>query len=94
MDWQIRHTGLTPEEAKARLLALAEERSCALLVARNPWHAVGIAAAAGFLLAMTPRFWSRAGSGGMCLIQRIVPLLLKPRVTALDRLKARARRVG
>jgi hypothetical protein len=93
MDWQTRHAGLTPEQAKARLLALVEESSAPSVIARHPWYALAIALAGGFFLARTARFWCRVGSGGMCLVQQIVPLLLAPRNTALDDLKARARRM-
>lgn len=92
MGWKTGHARLTPEEAKAHLLAIADERSATSLVGRYPLRALVIALAAGFLVAKTARFWAMAGSGGMWLVQQIIPLPMKARQTPLDRLKAHTRR--
>ncbi len=94
MGWQAGHARLTPEEARAQLLALAGEPPGPSVLARHPFRALGIALAAGFLFARTARLWSAAGSGGLWLLQQVIPLPLKPRSTPLDKIKARARRVG
>ncbi len=93
MDWKTSHARLTPEEARAQLLALLGEPTGPSIIGRHPYRALAIALATGFLFAKTVRLWSAAGSGGLWLIQRVLPLPFKPRATALDRIKARARLV-
>jgi hypothetical protein len=84
---------LTPEQAKAQLLAIAAEPGVTSLIDRYPFRALAIALAAGFLFARTIGFWPMAGRGAMWLVERLVPLPARPKDTALEKLRARVRRM-
>jgi hypothetical protein len=94
MGWKTGHARLTPEEAKAQLLTIAQERSSPSLFGRYPWRILAAALVGGFLVSRMTRLRPLAAIGAMWLVKKVVPLPGKSPSTGLDRLKARARRVG
>ncbi len=92
MGWKSGRARLTPEEARAQLLSIADELGGTSLIGRYPLRSLAIALAAGFLFSKTLRLWSMAGRSAVWLLGQVIPLPIRPPQTALDKLKARARR--
>ncbi len=102
MGGKGRRARLTPEQAKARLLAMVGGRgggspaaggAASSLIMRHPLESLAIAMAAGFFVCRTAGFWSTAGRGAIWLLGHVLPLACPPADTPLEQLKARVRRM-
>lgn len=93
MGWKTGHARLSPEEAKAQLLAIAQERRSSSIFGRYTWRILGGALVAGFLFARVTRLRPLAAVSAMWLVKKVVPFPSRSSSSGLDRLKARTRRI-
>lgn len=92
MGWKTRNQGLTPQEARAQLLAISQESARVSFVSSNPLRAVLLAFAAGFVISKSAPLLRWAGQTGWSLASQFLLPQAGPSSPTLERLRARTYR--
>jgi hypothetical protein len=94
VDWKTRHQGLSPEEAKAQLLAISQECRSLSFVGRNPLTAVVLALLAGIAVTRAAPLLGWAGRAGWSIASQFLLPQAPPAPSALERIRERTYRRG